>query len=60
MASWSGASQLSPTEVTAFTFLLFLLWLVFYGAGTLSVDALLRRVLLSDPAPMSSLTPDSQ
>ncbi len=45
LASWSSASELSPTDVTAFTFLLFLLWLVVYGAGRVSVDALLRAVL---------------
>jgi putative oxidoreductase len=59
LASWGSASQLSPTDVTAFTFLLFLLWLVFYGAGKLSLDALLRRILLSEPAPIASLSPDS-
>jgi len=44
MASWGSASEMSPTDVTAFTFLLFLLWLVAYGAGKLSFDALLRRM----------------
>jgi len=59
LASWSAASQLSPTDVMAFTFLLFLLWLVFYGAGKLSLDALLRRILLSEPPPIASMSPDS-
>jgi putative oxidoreductase len=59
VASWGSASQLSPTDVTAFTFLLFLLWLVFYGAGKLSLDALLRRVLSSKPTPIGSLSPES-
>lgn len=45
LASWGSASELSPTDVTAFTFLLFLLWLVVYGAGRASVDAVLRAVL---------------
>jgi len=45
ISSWSAASENSPTDVTAFVFLLFLLWLIFYGAGKLSLDALLRRVL---------------
>ena len=49
IAAWSGASELAPTDVTAFTFLLFLLWLVFYGAGKLSLDALLRKLLRSEP-----------
>ena len=60
LASWGGASQLSPTDVSAFTFLLFLLWLIFFGAGKLSLDALLRRILLSEPPPMPSLSPDSR
>jgi putative oxidoreductase len=59
LASWSAASGISPTDVTAFTFLLFLLWLVFYGAGKLSLDALLRRILRSEPAPVASLSPES-
>jgi putative oxidoreductase len=59
LASWGSASQLSPTDVTAFTFLLFLLWLVFYGAGKLSLDGLLRRILRSEPTPIGSLSPES-
>jgi putative oxidoreductase len=59
LAAWGGASQLSPTDVTAFAFLLFLLWLVFYGAGKLSLDAPLRRILLSEPAALGTLSPDS-
>ena len=45
VASWGRASEISPTDVTAFTFLLFLLWLVFYGAGKLSLDTVVRRLL---------------
>jgi putative oxidoreductase len=59
LASWGGASELSPTDVTAFTFLLFLLWLVFYGAGKLSLDTLLRRILPSEPTPVGSPSPES-
>jgi len=59
LASWGSASQLSPTDVTAFTFLLFLLWLIFYGAGKLSLDALLRKILRSEPMPIGSLSPES-
>jgi len=59
LASWGAASEISPTDVTAFTFLLFLLWLVFYGAGKLSLDALLRKVLQSEPEAIGSLSPDS-
>jgi len=43
IASWTGASDKMPTDITAFTFLLFLLWLIFYGAGSASVDQLFRR-----------------
>ena len=57
--SWSGASQLSPTDVTAFTFLLFLAWLVFYGAGKLSLDALLQKLLLTEPTAAASLSPET-
>ena len=45
LASWGSAAESSPTDITAFIFLLFLLWLIVYGAGKLSLDALLRRVL---------------
>ncbi len=45
VSSLSLAAEMTPTDITAFTFLLFLLWLVFYGAGRLSLDAVLRRLL---------------
>jgi putative oxidoreductase len=59
LASWGATAESSPTDITAFVFLLFLLWLVFYGAGKLSLDALLRRLLRLKPAPVSALNPDS-
>ena len=59
LASWSAAAENSPTDVTPFVFLLFLLWLVFYGAGKLSLDALLRRILRVEPTPIGSLNPES-
>lgn len=43
IASWTGASDKMPTDITSFTFLLFLLWLIFYGAGAASVDYLLIK-----------------
>jgi len=49
IASWGSAGEMSPTDVTAFTFLLFLIWLVAYGPGKLSLDALLRTVLKMEP-----------
>ncbi len=59
LAAWGGASELAPTDVTSFTFLLFLLWLVVYGAGNLSLDALLRKILRSQPDPVTSFDPSS-
>lgn len=53
LSSWAPAAETSPTDVTAFTFLLFLLWLVFYGAGKLSLDSVLRHVLRADPRPVA-------
>jgi putative oxidoreductase len=49
LASWGSAAESSPTDITAFVFLLFLLWLIAYGAGNLSLDALLRKVLGFEP-----------
>ena len=59
LASWGSASELSPTDVASFTFLLFLLWLVFYGAGKLSFDALLQKVLGTEPTHADSPGPGS-
>lgn len=59
LASWGAAAESSPTDITAFVFLLFLLWLVFYGAGKLSLDALLRRLLRFEPTSVGALNPDS-
>ncbi len=49
LAPWGSAAESSPTDITAFVFLLFLLWLIAYGAGKLSLDALLRKVLGFEP-----------
>jgi putative oxidoreductase len=46
IASWSSASEVSPTDVTAFVFLLFLLWLTLLGPGRASLDHLLQRFLV--------------
>ncbi|MDX2438370.1 MAG: DoxX family protein [Acidobacteriota bacterium] len=59
LASWGSAAEKAPTDIAAFVFLLFLLWLIFYGAGKLSLDALLRRTLKFEPAATGSLSPDS-
>ncbi len=50
LASWGSAAATSPTDITSFVFLLFLMWLVLYGAAKISLDALLRRVLRFDSA----------
>jgi putative oxidoreductase len=42
------------TDVTSFTFLLFLLWLVFYGPGPISLDKLLSKWLRIGQQPGSS------
>jgi putative oxidoreductase len=41
--SWAWSSDLSPTDVTAFTFLLFLLWILLHGPGAASVDRAISR-----------------
>ena len=43
LAAWAPASDKGPTDIVAFAFLLWLLWLVFYGAGTMSLDRLVSR-----------------
>jgi putative oxidoreductase len=53
LASWSRTSESSPTDVTSFVFLLFLLWLVVSGAGSASVDRLLGLVI-GDGRPASA------
>lgn len=43
LTALKGSSDSGLTDVTAFVFLLFLSWLVLYGPGLVSVDALLFR-----------------
>jgi putative oxidoreductase len=49
--SWSTASETSPTDVSAFVFLLFMLWLALFGPGALSLDRLLARWLKLEAKP---------
>lgn len=39
----AGSAEAGLTDVTPFVYLLFLLWLVVFGAGALSLDSLLAR-----------------
>ena len=59
LASWGSAAEKGPTDIVAFVFLLFLLWLISYGAGKLSLDALLRKTLKFERAATGSLSPDA-
>lgn len=40
LESWDRHSDIVPTEVTPFAYLLLLSWLLFYGAGAISLDRL--------------------
>jgi len=42
VATLDSASEKMPAEIIAFTYLVFLLWLVVYGAGTLSLDRIVK------------------
>ena len=45
LESLNPASEIGPLDVSPFVFLLFFLWLVLFGPGPLSLDALLKRWL---------------
>jgi len=45
LSSWLPASDNVPADITAFVYLLFLAWLLVAGAGTVSLDRVLGRVL---------------
>jgi putative oxidoreductase len=45
LAALRGAGESGLTDVVPFVYLMFLLWLVVFGPGWLSLDALLVRVL---------------
>lgn len=51
IASWSQTSDKVPAEITAFTYLLLLMWLFVAGGGLLSLDAMLSKVLGLRKAP---------
>ena len=49
--SWLPSYELGPTDLSAFVFLLLLLWLVLFGPGVASLDHLARRWLAVDAPP---------
>jgi putative oxidoreductase len=50
VTAWAWSSETAPLDVTAFAFLLFLSWLLFFGPGAASVDRLLSRWLIPSPS----------
>jgi len=51
LASWTTESEKVPAEITAFTYLVFLIWLFACGGGLLSLDAVLSKLLRLRKAP---------
>jgi putative oxidoreductase len=45
LESWSPASDVGPADISPFVFLMFFLWLVLFGPGAVSLDALVKRWL---------------
>jgi putative oxidoreductase len=43
--SWRFTGEIGPTDIASYVFLLLLAWLVLYGPGTFSLDALISRWL---------------
>ena len=43
LASWTPSGEQLPVDVTAFTYLLFLGWLIYFGSGQLGLDTLFGR-----------------
>jgi len=54
LASWGNASETSPTDVASFVFLLFLVWLILFGPGAISLDRLLFGRLSRERAAAST------
>jgi putative oxidoreductase len=51
LQSWRPATELGPTDISAFVFLLLLGWLVLYGPGAASLDHVLVRWLKAPDLP---------
>lgn len=45
LESWRFSGEVGPTDIASFVFLILLTWLVLYGPGAVSLDALLGRWL---------------
>jgi putative oxidoreductase len=54
LESLSPTSEVSPTDISPFVFLLYFGWLALFGPGAVSLDALLKRWLGLDKAGGSS------
>ena len=48
----AGTGENAPVDITAFAYLLFLVWLVIAGPGLVSLDALIKRWLLPKEPPV--------
>lgn len=55
LESWSRDSDLVPTDVTSFAYLILLAWLAVYGGGALSLDAAVRRLSTREEPPVRSV-----
>ena len=51
LESWRTTGDVGPTDISSFVFLLFFTWLMVYGPGVVSLDALLARWLGRKPTP---------
>ena len=41
--SWRFTGEVGPTDIPSFVFLVLLLWLVLFGPGVVSLDAVIAR-----------------
>ena len=60
LSALAGSGEAGPTDVAAFVFLLFLVWLVVYGPGWLSLDRLIARWLRITAARDAAPPPSSE
>jgi putative oxidoreductase len=50
LSALKGTIDKAPVDITAFAYLLFLIWLLVFGPGVVSLDTLLKRWLLPKKA----------